>query len=156
MRLTLIGKEALYKLNLPQVADGNYWISKNTDENEEKLINIQGRNGKWEMISTNQMHIINDNNISISKQDVRITKSEDMVVDKVILEEYHMYFIYIGNHDLYVLYCSPSYKNGMRRFKIKESTDKILIGSSRSNGYFLSYWNRFSERATCGFNKEKW
>jgi len=137
--LTLIGKESLYKLNLPQVADGNYWISKNVEETEEKLLNIQGKNGQWEVISNNQMRIISNKNITITNEELSLMQSKDMVLDKIVLEEYHMYFLCYGNqHKIYLLYCSPSYEKNIRRLKINSEVEKILIGSSRTNRHFLS------------------
>ena len=55
MIVTLIGKNVLYKTKLPKVAMGNYWIS---DENDKKLINIEGDGRSWKVVGNNNVKII--------------------------------------------------------------------------------------------------
>lgn len=50
MIVTLIGKNTIYKTRLPKAAIGNYWI---TGENGKKLVNIEGKLGKWKITSNN-------------------------------------------------------------------------------------------------------
>ena len=38
--VTLIGKNAMHKIILPQTTIGNYWISDKTGRQEKKLVNI--------------------------------------------------------------------------------------------------------------------
>ena len=54
MRIALIGKDKFLKLILPEIPLGSYWINDNTEETERKLINVEGKNGKWQ-ISTNRL-----------------------------------------------------------------------------------------------------
>ena len=48
---TLVGKNSIYKINLPQTTIGNYWISDKSGEIEKKLINIEGKDGNWQITS---------------------------------------------------------------------------------------------------------
>ena len=57
--VTLIGNKAIHKLKLPQVVTGNYWLTDKSSENEKKLINIEGKNGNWQIISNNYVQVIN-------------------------------------------------------------------------------------------------
>ena len=58
MQLTLIGKNTLYKLSLPRVVEGNYWLTDHKKKNERKLINVEGKNGKWQLVNNPQTKII--------------------------------------------------------------------------------------------------
>mgnify|MGYP003378794569 FL=1 len=50
MRITLIGKNTLYELSLPKTVEGNYWLTDQKGINEKKLINVEGREGKWKLV----------------------------------------------------------------------------------------------------------
>ena len=49
MLVTLIGKDNLYKIRLPNKKTGDYWITDN--ESGKKLINIIGKNNEWQIYS---------------------------------------------------------------------------------------------------------
>jgi len=43
MQVTLIGKNTMHKLILPQAVNGSYWITDKSGEEERKLVSIEGR-----------------------------------------------------------------------------------------------------------------
>ena len=51
MQAILISKNEINKINLPKNPVGNYWISsKEMDNKEKKLINIEGNGKEWQVI----------------------------------------------------------------------------------------------------------
>ncbi len=156
MLLTLIGKRGIYKLVLPQVAIGNYWISDKTNEVEKKLINIEGKNGKWQITTNRQQKIINPEALDINDNSIQIKKSEETVMSKAILEDNNSYCICLGNlNDIYVLYCSPSYENNFYHLDIN-NTNEITIGGNKKNS--IMYDNKFvsTRHAILVYNQGRW
>ena len=58
MQIALIGKDTLYKLSLPKTVIGNYWLTDQNKKNEKKLINVEGKNGKWQLIINERTNVI--------------------------------------------------------------------------------------------------
>ena len=81
MIVTLIGKNVLYKTKLPKVAMGNYWI---TDENDKKLINIEGDGRTWKIIGNNNVKIIKPKSIT-SLNVAKITQSSQNLIEENIV-----------------------------------------------------------------------
>ena len=86
MRIALIGKNKFLKLDLPEIQLGSYWISDNNgiDGTERKLINIEGKNGKWQIITNKVIKNINPNFINITNDNVEIRAQGDIILDKII------------------------------------------------------------------------
>lgn len=126
MIVTLIGKNVLYKTKLPKVAVGNYWI---TDENNKKLMNIEGNGENWAVFSNNNTKIIRPKSLT-SLNVAKIVQSIENIIDETSLREYSMYYIYLKDYpnDLFVLYCAPEYEGDFTHLNIKNSQE-ILIGS---------------------------
>lgn len=130
----------MYKIVLPQIAIGNYWISDTKGEKEKKLVNIESEDGNWQIVSNNftkivNLNYINSNNISMKSNE------EKKYIDKIVLKEYRMYGIYLGDSDeLFILYCSPVYENNFLHLDVKH-TWEILIGNGTHN--HISYNNSF-------------
>lgn len=133
MLVTLIGKNLIYKIALPQTPIGNYWITDKNREDEKKLINIEGKNGKWQITSNNYAKIINPSAIRINKSEIIVEKSKEKIIDKVILSEYSMYAICLDNSDdIFILYCAPVYGEKYLHVDI-ENKSEFLIGKSSNN-----------------------
>ena len=62
MRVSLIKKNRIQGLILPETVIGNYWIT-DIDENgnERNLINIEARDGKWILVSNNNTFCVQNN-----------------------------------------------------------------------------------------------
>ena len=133
MLVTLIGKKSIHKIVLPQTTVGNYWITDKTEEKEKKLVNIEGKAGKWQVVSNNYVKVINSKFINVTNNSISVIPSREKVTERVILQEYSMYGICIGNlEELYILYCSPVYENSFEHLNIK-NTKEIYIGSNNQN-----------------------
>lgn len=126
MIVTLIGKNVLYKTKLPKVAIGNYWI---TDQNDKKLISIEGNGENWEIISNNNAKILRPSSLKSSNIS-KIAQSKVYIINEVTLQEYGMYYVYLKDYtnEVFVLYCSPEYEESFTHLDIKTSQE-ILIGS---------------------------
>lgn len=130
--VTLIGKNSIHKVALPEIAVGNYWLSDKSSEVEKKLINIEGRNGSWQIVSNSYSKIINPRWIKANNEKAG-NNFEPKVISKAILTNYSMNYISLGNSDeLYILYCAPIYENNFERLEIK-STSEVSIGSGKDN-----------------------
>ena len=126
MILTLIGKNVLYKIKLPKIKMGNYWIS---DKNGKKLINIEGNGENWTISSNNNVKVIKPKSLTdynVSK----IAQNSENIIKEIKLNEYSMNYVYIKDYsnDVFVLYCSPIYEENFTHFNIKNQQE-ILIGS---------------------------
>lgn len=156
MLVTLIGKNSIYKINLPQTTIGNYWISDKSEEIERKLVNIEGTNGNWQITSNNAMKIISSKSINISEDSIKIQQNDEKIISKIMLKEYSIHFLYLENSkDLFILYCSPLYENDFLHLDIK-NTKEILIGNGLHN--HISYNNPLVNRthARIFMNNGKW
>lgn len=133
MLVTLIGKNTIYKLNLPKTAIGDYWISDKTEDNEKKLVNIEGKSGNWKITSNYYLKIINPEYVNISEDNIKIKNHPKNILNSITLKEYNLYFIYLQNEkELFILYCSPVYEDNVLHLEIK-NTSEILIGNGLHN-----------------------
>jgi len=108
LQVTLIGKKELYRINLPNMPIGNYWLSDKKGKEEKKLISIEGIDGKWQILSNNHVRIINPKALQINQNNVTIAENIEYILDKIILKENNMYAVRLGNsREVYILYCAP-------------------------------------------------
>ena len=136
MRVALIGKNKFLKLALPEIPIGSYWISDNSnmDETEKKLVNISAKNGKWQIVTNRIVKIINPNAISIKNDNISLKPQEEMIIDKVILEENKTYAIALGDvNNIYFLHCYPLIENNFKHLSINKRTKEIFIGKGEKN-----------------------
>ncbi len=129
MIVTLIGKNVLYKTKLPKVAMGNYWI---TDQNDKKLINIEGDGRNWKILGSNNVKIVNPRSINSLNVSETVQSSQNLI-EEITLREYSMNYIYLKDYsdNLFILYCAPAFEKNFTHLNIKTSQE-ILIGSSQS------------------------
>lgn len=129
MVVTLIGKNILYKIKLPNIVIGNYWI---TGEKGKKLVNIEGDGEDWIIVSNNNAKIINPQNFTSSNVS-KIVELKNNIIDSTALRNYGMYYIYLKDYpdDIFVLYCAPEYEVNFTHFDIKTSQE-ILIGNGEN------------------------
>ena len=140
MRIALIGKDKFLKLALPEIPIGSYWINDNTGETEKKLVNIEGKNGRWQITTNRLIKIINPNAISITNDSVKIKSQGNIILDKAVLEEYGTYAIAIGDlSNIYFVYCYPLVENNFMHLAIDSKIKEIFIGKGEKN--YLIYKN---------------
>ena len=141
MQIVLIGKNVLYKLSLPKNVEGNYWLTDNKEKNEKKLINVEGKDGKWQLVPNDQTKVIDSRfiNIEDKSHDMRVYVNNERE-KAMILENYMMCGIsFKDSRELFILCCLPSFENDLIQLHIK-TKEPIYIGSDSKNA--LSYKNK--------------
>ena len=133
MLVTLIGKNKIHKIILPKNPIGNYWMKEKENEKEKKLVNIEGKDGNWQIITDKKVYTINPSALIIENDKIKISKRSETVADRIILKEYNMYAICIGGiENFYIVYCSPAYEEYFSHLNIR-NTGEIFIGKSPKN-----------------------
>ena len=153
MLVTLVGKNSIYKIVLPQLAVGNYWIC---DDNGKKYVNIEGKNGTWQITSNNNFKIINPDCLSINDRFIRYKNNNKRVINNITLKEYNTYCMAIGKQEeLYILYCLPVYDYNYIHLNISHPT-KISIGRSIENDIVYNNVLVSNRHVQMIFNNGRW
>lgn len=160
MLIKLVGninsKNRIYKLNLPETVEGNYWLCNNSEIEEERLINIKSNNGKWILKSSKYFKIIDRNHIQKGPDGFYVIPSNKAVIDEVELKEYGKYFISLRNHEkIFVLYCLPSYETDIISYKFTNNYE-ATIGSGEKNDIICKNGLFESLHARIFFKNGKW
>ena len=130
MLVALIGKNRIYKIVLPQIAIGNYWLTDGSKK-ERKLINIEGIHGQWYVTSNSSVQIIDRAAIQVIGNNIKVNYNQKL--DKVVLNEYDRYIVQFGNSTtLFTLYCLPVCDNDLFHLELK-SKNEITIGKLKTN-----------------------
>lgn len=127
MLVTLIGKNILYKIKLPNKQTGNYLI---TDDDGKKILNIIGKNNEWQIYSNDQIKILDPRAIrsfNVSK----VAKDVVNIISGVRLKENSIYYLSISSNPnmLYILLCEPIYQRNFIQIKT-QNFQEITIGKS--------------------------
>lgn len=130
MLVTLIGRNSMNKIILPSTVEGSYWI---TDKSGQKLVNIEGKMGYWQIVSNDSAKIVNSQYINFQNDNMDISDIEKAVIKKIILKEYSMHCICLKNSEqVFILYCSPVYEKDIFHIDLKKSSE-ISIGRGDNN-----------------------
>lgn len=154
MLAVLIGKNNIHKINLPKIAMGDYWITDKTKQNEKKLLNIEGNNGVWSIVSDERVKIYDPSMVEIAKDGFVFNNS--FIQQKVLLNEYSTYIIKLEvEKDPYLLYCYPAYKENYYQLEVI-NTNTLLIGKDMDN--HISYNNKLicPKHARLYRSEDKW
>ncbi len=136
--VALIGRNRIYKIILPKIAEGKYSITDGTEE-QRKLININGENGRWYVNSSESIHIIDKKQMQSSQDTIKVNYGK--ILKTVILSEYDKYIVQFGNsRELFILYCLPVCDNKIYHLQMKEKNE-ISIGKAEEND--IVYNNEF-------------
>lgn len=155
MLVVLIGEGKMHKIILPQVPSGNYIMYDKDESIDRRLIEIEGRDGIWQITSDNNVRILNPKCLNITDDKINITSSTPFV-SRMILKKYNVYELIIGDSKtLYTLCCLPVYEDNWINLNIKY-TKEILIGKNNSNQ--INYNNDLvsSTHARIYLNNGKW
>ena len=157
MQVTLIGKNSIQKKVLPRIIVGNYWISDNYGDNEKKLINIEGRNGEWQVVSNDLMKIIDSRYIKITNNKIYVTdKKNEATINRIILKDYSIHFVSMADtNEVFVLYCSPVYEENFAHLNIN-NYGEISIGSDDTNDIIYKNGLVAKKQARIIFNNGRW
>lgn len=154
MFVTLIGGGIISKVKLPQTVNGNYWLTEK--KSGKKIINIEGKNGKWQITSNDYIKIVNPKYIKINDAQIQILKAKDRILNKIALQEHNMYGVLLGdNNEFFILYCSPIFEKNLCHFKIK-SAKEILIGNGTDNQILYKNVLVSKNHARIFINDGKW
>ena len=142
MQIALIGKDTLYKLSLPKNVEGNYWLTDHKEKKKKKLINVEGKDGKWQLVANDYTNVIDLKFIDIDDKShgIKVYKNNDKGEKTIILEEYKMYGIsFKDSKELFLLCCLPTFEKDLIQLNIK-SREPFYIGSDSKNQ--ISYRNK--------------
>ncbi len=114
MLVSLIKKNKIRNLILPNNIYGNYWITDYLSNNQEQnLINIEAYQGKWKL-NSNQDVVILENNVE---------------KESIILQNYGFYLIEVkATKERLLLHCAPVYDNTYKYYYLVNNME-ISIGS---------------------------
>lgn len=135
MKLTLISKNVLYKISLPKVIQGNYWLTDQNEKREKKLINVEGIDGKWQLITNENINIIDLKYIEVEEKsgEIKVYQSKELKPRRVILEENQMYGItFNDSKNFFILCCLPSFEKDFIKLNIKQK-EEYFIGKDSKN-----------------------
>ena len=133
MLITLIGKNSLNKLTLPDDKVGNFILYDKDTGN--RLINVESYNNNWEIRTNYHCKMLNNKNVTIHEDAITINRNGKEVLEKIALHNNNFYFAII-DEELYVLYCSPIYEENYIHLRMK-STTQIYIGNDENINHII-------------------
>ena len=98
MKITLFLNDRLVTFELPQEISGNYTFDENPNE-ESKLINIEARDNKWYIYSTEDTKIV-DNNIEKKEKEI----SDNMYINLKRFDKVYLIYLNITKNDKMMTY----------------------------------------------------
>ena len=130
MLVSLIGKDRLLSTILPETVEGVYWIK---DNNDKKLLSIEGKVNEWYVTSTKSARIINSQAVVFKDEKMMLVPNNDAIIQKIALKINETHFIAFENsEEVYAIHCSEVYEKDMEHFNIKDHAD-IFIGKKTDN-----------------------
>lgn len=134
MLVTLIGEREIYKLVLPSVVRGNYWITRKTEDGENKLVNIEAIDGTWYIRSNSNVFVNTDNllKMKVNVQNLNGSIPQKVkILDKVAIDEYSLYMLSIKDvNEKFILITSPVYERDYKCFEM--TGNSFCVGSNPS------------------------
>lgn len=125
MQIVLVGRNYINKMVLPQNVVGNYWLCEKVEDREQKLINIEAREGIWFVNSKQYAKIFEMQENGEKLQWVKVE-------DSIALKEYEFYGVQLGeSKEMFLLYCAPVLEK-YTHLKIKDKHE-ICIGNGKNN-----------------------
>lgn len=146
----------MHKIILPQVSSGSYIINDQYENTNKRMLEIESKDGKWQITSDSNAKIVNPKCIQITDEQIKIVNTTDLFVSRIVLKEYNIYELMIGETEaLYTLCCLPVYENNWIHLDIRH-TQEIAIGRNSSNQ--ISYENNLvaNTHARIFLNNGKW
>ena len=118
MQITIIKKNKLNTINLPEAVVGTHWITDYDNGKKVNLLSVEAENEKWKLISNDDTCVIDNKNI---------------MIPYVELKENSLYLIRNNTKgENYYLYCSEIYDKTFKEFGINEN-NRISVGFKNNN-----------------------
>ena len=156
MLVTLIGQNNIRKLVLPSTPEGSYWIKDKSEKGDKKLLNIEGKDGNWQIISNNNAKIVNAQYVSFKDGEISVVPDEYAIIKKVVLKNGGMYFVSIESlEEVFVLFCSDVYDSSFVKLDILDKKD-IEIGKTADNDIIYSQSLVAGKHAKIFYNNNSW
>lgn len=156
MLVVLIGEKKIHKVVLPQVPSGNYRINDNYQDDKKTLLEIEAKDGKWQIISDSNAKILNPQYVDITEEQINVINSAKRFMNGIILKEYKMCHLVIGEQEaLYIMYCLPVYEDNWICLDIRH-TQEIGIGKSTFNQIVYENDLVCNKHARIFLNKGRW
>ncbi|MBS4212960.1 type VII secretion protein EssC [Neobacillus rhizophilus] len=143
MNVTLINKERIHSISLPEKVRGQYWIYDSNSKFSRKLIGIEGINGEW---------------ILKSNKDVKVLDNAGKSIRNTVLQPLSIYNLGLSTQDQKtIIFTEPSTDD--RQIFTKYLVDRdieITIGRTEQNDIVLA--NRFvsASHAKLSFHSGQW
>nr|WP_263324544.1 type VII secretion protein EssC [Neobacillus sp. Marseille-Q6967] len=143
MIVTLINKECIHSITLPEKIRGQYWIYDDPENKSKKLVGIEGINSEWIMKSNKEVKVIDNNG-----QPIRNTVLSPLSIYNLAVE---------GQGQKTIIFTEPSTDDRQTYTKfLAEKNMDITIGRTEHNDIVLA--NRFvsASHAKLSFRDGQW
>ena len=143
MIVTLISKESINSITLPEKISGQYWLYEKNESGSKKLISIEGINGEWLLKSNKDVKVIDH-----SGSPIRNTILSPLSIFHLVME---------GQNNKMFVFTEPSTEDRQtfRKFLIDKNID-ISIGRTNKNDVVLSNQFVSSVHARLSFHNGRW
>ena len=132
MKIDLFLKDKFLEFFLPIQVSGSYKFDDDTEEDE--LVNIEARNGKWVLCSNSWVSIVGSNNETIDEIELEPNKFYTLIKDK----------------KPFIVYTCPLVEEGFKRYSYGEDVN-IRIGRDSNCNFY--YDNRYIDELICTITK---
>ncbi len=143
MIVTLIAKNKIDSLTLPEKVRGQFWLQWDRDGHFEKLISIEALDGGWVLKSNRKVRVIND-----SGQPVRSSGIEPL----------RIYLLQIENSDERVVVFTEASTIDRQKYTkyVLDRNDEVSIGRDSQNDIVVANQFISSKHAQLAFREGKW
>ena len=156
MLVKLFGNRQVYKMNLPEIVEGNYWLCDDSVRDDDKLMNIKSMNGNWVITSNKYSKIINEKFVEKNKNNFTILSGGRSVIKEIQAEVYKKIIVSLKNREeLYVSYFFPTYEKNIKTYNISK-LDEITIGAANGNDIICRDELVKDTHASIFFRNGKW
>lgn len=126
MIVTLIGNNNLYKLDLQEDSEGDYWL---TDDYGKKIANIIVENRVCYFKNTSESRIVSESDL-LEKTELFFSRRMDKdSAAKTTLTNYSSFNVVVRSSKLYyLLFCVPSFEI-LNKYQISVDMRELVIGS---------------------------
>ncbi len=141
MLVTLIKKEKVYSVTLPEKIKGRYWISDDDNGEYRSLVSIEGISNKWYIKSNKKNYIVDGNNARLGE---------------VVLDEQSFYKLITYDEEAYIFAEPNSESRQIYTKLVVEPECELSIGRGENN--VIAYNNRFvsGNHATLVYYNGQW